>query len=134
MGMTLWMSGEIQLDIADQHRSARKDVESSINTVLGSSSYGEGINKWYLIPIILEENIPGFGEVNKYRKDERSFESRLKVSHSEFKATDAVGQRRLIMNALLRSVAEMKRLAVSSIDYAKLESDLHKLAAAKGWS
>jgi len=132
--MTLWMSGEIQLDIAEEHRSARKDIEAAVNDVLGSSDYGEGLDKWYLIAIILEENLPDFDEVNKYRKKERSFESRLKISHAEFKAADAVGQRKLIVGTLLRSIAEMRRLAIRGIDYAKLESDLRELAAAKGWS
>ena len=134
MGMTLWMSGEIQLDIADQHRSARKEIESAVNAVLESSNYGEALNKWYFISIILEEAPPGFDEINKLRKKEQSFESRLRISYNEFKAADAVGQRRLIMIALLRSVTEMRRCAVKGIDHDKLESDLRELAATKGWS
>jgi Immunity protein 44 len=132
MGITLWMSGEVQLDIAEEHRSARKDVEAAVNVVLESSNYGDGLGKWYLIEIILENDIPGFDEVNKYRKKERSFESRLKISHSEFKSADSVGQRKLIVEALLRSIAEM-RLAIRGIDCAKLESDIRELAVAKGW-
>lgn len=128
-----WMSGEIQLDIADQHRAARKEIESAVNAVLGSSNYGEGLNKWYFISIILEEVPPGFDEINKYRRKERSFESRLNISYVQFRATDAVGQRKLIIDALFRSIVEMKRLAIHGIDYAKLESDLRELAAAKGW-
>jgi hypothetical protein len=47
MGTTLWISGEIQLDMDEEHRSARKDVEDAANVVFGSSNYGEGLNKWY---------------------------------------------------------------------------------------
>jgi hypothetical protein len=133
MGTTLWMSGEIQLDIADEYRTARQDVEAAVNAVLGSFNYGDGLHEWVLIGIIPEEDIPGFGEINKYRKKERSFESRLKISHAEFKAADSVGQRKLIVEALLRSITEMRRHAPRNIDYAKLESDIREVAAAKRW-
>jgi Immunity protein 44 len=134
MRTTLWMSGEIQSDIADEYRLARKDVEVAVNAALGASNYGDGLSKWSLIAIILEEDHPDFDEVKRYRKKERNFEFRLKISHAEFKATDSVGRRKLIVEALLRSIAEMRRLAIRSIDSAKLESDVRELAAAKGWT
>lgn len=128
------MSGENQADIGEEARLASNDVEAAVNAVLGLSSYGEGLEEWAVLSIILtDEFLPGYKEINKYRKKERSFESRLRIPHAEFKAADAVGQRRLIIGILFRSIAEMKRRAVRGIDYAKLESDLRELAVAKGW-
>lgn len=127
------MSGEDQADVAEKARLASNDVEAAVNTVLESSIYGNGIGKWAVLSIILGDEFPGYDEINKYRKKERSFESRLKIPHAEFKTADALGQRKLIMGILFRSIAEMKRRAISGIDYAKLESDLRELAAAKGW-
>lgn len=127
------MSGEIQSDIADEYRSARKDIESAANAVLGSSDYGDGINKWVLIAIIRDEDHPDFDEVRKYQKKDRRFESRLKISHADFKTADAMVRRKLIVDALLRSVGEMRRLNIRNIDHAKLESDIRELASSKGW-
>jgi hypothetical protein len=133
MGTTLWMSGEVQSDIADEYRLARKDVEAAVNAALRPFNYGDGLNKWSVIAIILEEDHPDFDEVKKYRGKERTFEFRLKISHTAFKSADPVGRRRLIVEALLRSIAEMRILTIRSIDHAKLESDVRELAAAKGW-
>ena len=128
------MSGEDQADVGEEARLASNDVEVAVNAVLGLSNYGDGLDKWAVISIILGDEFPGFNEINRYRKKERTFESRLRIPHAEFKAADALGHRRLIMGILFRSAAEMKRRAIRGIDYAKLESDLRELAAAKGWS
>jgi hypothetical protein len=72
-------------------------------------------------------------EINKYVKKNRVFESRLEISHAEFKAADAAKKRMLIIGVLLRSIAEMRGRKIPGIDFAKIESDLRELAAAKGW-
>ena len=128
------MSGEDQADVGEEARLASNNVEAAVNAVLGLSSYGDGLEEWAVLSIILtDEFLPGYKEINKYRKKERSFESRLRIPHAEFKAADAVGQRKFIMGILFRSIEEMKRRAIPHIDYARLESDLRELAAAKGW-
>jgi len=133
MGTVLWMSGEDQADVGEEARLASNDVEAAVNAVLGLSNYGDGLRKWAVLSIILGDEFPGYNEINRYRKKERLFESRLKIPHAEFKAADAIRQRRLIMGILFRSIEEMKRRAVPGIDYARLESDIRELAAAKGW-
>ncbi len=133
MGTTLWMSGEIQSDIADAYRSVRKDIEAAVNDALRPGDYGKGLDKWVVIAIIREEDHPDFDEIKKYRAKERKFESRLKVSHGAFKAADAMGRCKLIIEMLLRSVADMRKIGVRNIDYAQIEDDVRKLAAVKGW-
>jgi hypothetical protein len=134
MGTILWMSGELQSDISDEYLLAMRDIKSAVNAVLSSFDYGDGLKELALIPIIRETDHPTYGEVNKYWKKDRSFESRLKIPHAEFKAATAAGKRKLIVGILLRSIAEMRRRAIPGIDYAKLESDVREVATAKGWA
>jgi len=134
MGTTLWISGEIQGDIDEVFRLARQDIETNVNAVLESSNYGDGLTKLRLIAIILEKDLPDFGEDNKYWKKDRVFDSRLKIPNAEFKDADAVGQRKLIVGILLRSIAELRRRRIPNIDCAKLERDVREVAAAKGWA
>jgi hypothetical protein len=133
MATILWMSGEIQGDVHDEYRLARQDIESSVNAVFSSFDYGDGLVKWYVIPTILEKTPEGYGEINRYVKKERSFESRPAIPHAEFKAADAAGKRMLIIRGMLLSLDKFRRRKIPGIDFAKIESDLRELAAAKGW-
>lgn len=127
------MSGEIQADIGDEFSLASNEIESSLNAVFSSFDYGDGLVKWYFIPTILEEIPEGYGEINRYTKKERTFSSRPEIPHVEFKAADAAGKRMLIIRGMLLSLDKFRRRKIPGIDFAKLESDVRELAAAKGW-
>jgi hypothetical protein len=55
MPTSLWMSGEIQADVGDEFRLAMNEIQSSVNAVLSSFDYGNGLEEWAVIPMILEE-------------------------------------------------------------------------------
>jgi hypothetical protein len=132
MNTRLFMSGEIEGDVYDEYRVARNEVEEPINELIGPSTYG-ALKLWGLIPIIREEDDPGYDEVKKYRKKAQEFEFRLKIAHAAFKVAGPLGHRKLIMAALLRSIDEMRKLVPKGIDYDRLENDVRQVAAAKGW-
>ena len=134
MGTKLWMSGEIEGDVYDDYRVARSELEAAMNAAFESSNYGDGLKKLALIPIIRETDHPTYCEVNKYWKKDRSFESRLKIPHAEFKAASDVEKRKLIVDHILRSIEELRRRRIPGIDCAKLESDVREVAAVKGWA
>ena len=133
MALKLWMTEEIQHDVSDEYAILRQEIEAAMNTAFASSSYGDGLEKWVVIGTVLIEAPPNYGEINKYVKKRRVFESRLEIPHAEFKAATAGEKRRLIVGILLRSIAEMRRRVIPGVDCAKLESDVREVAAAKGW-
>jgi hypothetical protein len=105
-----------------------------MNAVFSSFNYGDALEEWVVIGTVLTEAPLGYGEINKCVKKKRVFESRLEIPHAEFKAATTAEKRRLILGILLRSIAEMRRRAIPGIDFAKLESDVREVAAAKGWT
>jgi len=132
MGLRIWMGGELQGDIGVDYQVARNEIEQSIQAAVGQSTYGI-IKEWAVIAIILEEDIPGYQEVKRFKKTLQKFEFRLKIGHATFKTADDLGKRKLITAALLRSIDEMRKLVPKGIDYAQLESDVRGVAASKGW-
>lgn len=111
--MKLWMSGEIQADIADAYRQARKIVEVEFNRLLAEVSLAES-KEWAFIAIIREEDSPDYGEVVKKSPKDKGFEFRLKIPHAEFLAASSTEKTGLIFKALSRSVDLMGQLGVSS--------------------
>jgi hypothetical protein len=113
--MKLWMSGEIQADVADAYREARKIVEVEVNRVLGEISVEEA-KEWAFIAIILDEESSTYGEIVKKKKSSRGteLEFRLKIPHAKFLAASPGERISLIYKALSRSVSLMEQLGVSS--------------------
>lgn len=127
----LWTSGEIQADIGDAFRLARKEVEDAVNTAL-AADYGAGFTGWTLIAIIREVDDPSYAEVKRYRKKD-GFEFRLKLGHATFKAATAQQQRKLIADLVRRSIAEMRTLAAKNVECDRLYADVEAALEAKGW-
>ena len=133
MAYPIWISGEIQADVDDDFGPASNEIEAAINSSLASKAFGKGFARLSLIPIIRLIDSPDYDEIRKYHKKDRDFEFRLKIPHAKFKAADPVGQRRLIMENILRAVDEMKKMRVKDVDCEKLDQAIREVAAAKGW-
>lgn len=128
----LWMSGEIQADVDSAFTSAAKEVKRVINLSLLATTYGAGFSRLCLIPILLQDN-SDYPEVRRYHKKDKDFEFRFKIPHAEFKAADALGQRRLIVENILRAVDEMKKMGIKDVEVGKLERAIRNVAAAHDW-
>src|SRR4029077_6429302 len=111
--MKLWMSGEIQADVADYYRKASNAVEDQVNKLLNGLTLPEKIDEWDFVAIIREEDSPDYDEVVKKSSRGRSLEFRLKIAHSDFLSASLNGQRLLVLQALSRSVRLMEQLGVS---------------------
>jgi hypothetical protein len=107
------MSGEIQADIADAYRQARKIVEAEVNRLLAEVSFLEKAKEWAFIAIIREEDSSDYNEVVKKLAQGKEFEFRLKIPHAEFLAATPEERVSLIFKALARSVDLMGQLDVS---------------------
>jgi hypothetical protein len=133
MKNVLWISGEIQADIGDDYHLGSNEVEEAINAALSGIDFGKGFNKLSLIPIVLEQDDPDYDEVRRYHKADKDFEFRLKIQHAAFRAASPTGQRRLIVQSILRAVDEMKKMKIKNVDCEKLEQAIRDVAASKGW-
>ncbi|MEZ4300385.1 MAG: Imm44 family immunity protein [Polyangiaceae bacterium] len=133
MGAPFWISGEVEGDVYDDYSEASNEIETVVKTALSGIDLGASFKQLSLIPILLAGDDPDYGEVRKYHKKDRDFEFRLKISHAAFKAADALGQRQLIVENILRAVEEMKKMRIKDVDCAKLEQAIREVAASKGW-
>lgn len=126
--MKLWSSGEIDADVADSFREARKWVEAAINQLLSANDYGDGLDEWAFIAMINRPHIHGYKEVAKLARNKREAEFRLRVSHDEFLAGGEAERKRLLLSALLRSITLMPTIGVADIDMDRLSADVGALA------
>ncbi len=129
----IWIGGEVQGDIGEPCRLAGNEVEGALNGVLNGQAFGSGFASLNLIPIILNFEDPTYKEVRRYHKKRQDFEFRLKIPHAVFKAASPLGQRRLVVQNILRAVAEMRKMRVKDVDCDKLEQAIREVAAAHDW-
>ncbi len=129
----LWISGEIQSDVGDDFRLAANEVEGAVNITLNGSDFGNDFGRLCLIPIVLDEDDPDYNEIRRHHKKRQDFEFRLKIPHAVFKAASPLGQRRLVMQNILRAVDEMRKMRVKDVDCDKLEHAIREVAAAHDW-
>ncbi len=129
----IWIGGEVQGDIGEPCRLASKEITAALNVALNGQVFGSGLTSLTLIPIILDFEDPTYKEVRRYHKKDRDFEFRLKIPHAVFKAASPLGQRRLVVQNILRAVAEMRKMRVKDVDCDKLEHAIREVAAAHDW-
>ena len=133
--MTIWMSGELQLDIDQPYMAARAEIEEAVNSAISAKEYGGGVVEWALIPIIMD---PGKGwvyrEIKKYSKAKRETEFRLQIDYKSFRTADDMEQRRLVFAMILRSIEEGRRLNIPVFDLDGFEKDIRDVGIRKGWA
>src|SRR6267154_1011380 len=118
--MHLWMSGEVQADVGDAHRLARKAVEHAVNERLKNCSLSTNFDEWAFISIIRQRDHPDYPEVKKKHAKRKVLEFRLKIPHQDFLSANEIGRVDLLISALRRSVNLMNEFGVGSEDRAKL--------------
>jgi hypothetical protein len=131
--MQIWTAGEVQSELADSYRSARKDIEQALNTSVSSQDYGAGVSKWALIYILMDEDDPAYPEVRRYKKRTGVVEYRLKVDYHAFKEADADSQRKLLAAAILRSIDLSGQLRITDFDIDRFKSDVLHVLKKNGW-
>jgi len=111
--MKLWMSGELQADIADAYREVRREIEASVNAKLQDSFPDGPFEEWTVIPIILAEDDPMFAEFSKKHVKSKALEFRLKIDHERFLNGDLRERRVLVLDMLERCIGMMAKMGLS---------------------
>ena len=65
--MRVWTSGELQSDVDDPFRFARKDVERELSNSVATQDYGTGVIEWALIYILLPKSDSFLQEIRRYK-------------------------------------------------------------------
>jgi hypothetical protein len=106
--MKLWMSGEVQADIAEPYRITSNAIEAEVNRLLATASLETQAREWDVISIILDERISNqYPEVAKKSARGQSLEFRLSIPHAEFLEGSPSQRTSLIFGVLSRSVVLM---------------------------
>ncbi|HEX6809767.1 MAG TPA: Imm44 family immunity protein [Gemmatimonadaceae bacterium] len=125
--MKLWMSGEIDSDVADAYRLVRIPLEKQVNELLSRGNYGGNIDEWAVIPMITRITNPDYKEIARLSKDRRTAEFRLRIPHDAFLAASPAEQRRLVVEMLVACVIRMPSLRITDLDGRRLMRDLQDL-------
>jgi hypothetical protein len=120
------MSGEIEADVADSYRVARKSIESTVNQQLTAVGLQvPKFNKWAFLAIIRREDHPDYDEVARVDTKRGVLEFRFKIPHDVFKGESIIGRQVMLIASLRRSIDEMEKFGVSEHN----RSDLREVLA-----
>jgi hypothetical protein len=121
--MKLWIGAEMDEEVSDAYRQARRLVEPAVNAKLSDVKLGSPYEKWAFIGIVMSDE--GFyKEVAKKDARRKVLEFRLKIDHDAFRRGTDKARAALMLKALERSVDGMSGLGVSDEDRARLRSIL----------
>lgn len=121
--MKLWISGEIDSDIAASLREARNAIEEAVNNIFTSNDYGDGIVSWDVIMMVSNEGNEAF----KYNRKKKETDVRVLLSKSRFQPMDLLKWKLMILSALIRAVDELSTLEIDNFNGALLKQDLLNL-------
>lgn len=130
--MNFWSSSEVESDVADAHRQARKDLESSINHKIARKEYGSGVSKWALIYIVLSEKDVKYPEVCRFQKKSKIVEFRLCVDYLAIRNGDELNHRKLLAATILRTLQLAKSMRLDDFDLEAFSADVSMVLSEVG--
>lgn len=120
-------------DVADSYRKARNHIEKIVNDTISDRDYGRAVKQWAFISILLPSDIEGYQEIIKYHKTQKVIEFRLKIDYRSFKDGNEVAHKRLICEALLRSLQMLSESNIKNFDHVQLKDDFLEIARTNQW-
>lgn len=128
------MSAEISGACFEPYSKVSNIIEETFNKSLSKHDYGQSVESWDYIVILLPPDMAKhYEEIEKYHKNDKSLEFRLKIDNKKFKNGDEATQMELVCESLLRSLDMPVIKSLPSFDYEKLKKDFTKLCEDKNW-
>lgn len=123
--MRLWLSGEIDRDVADYYRMSLISIEKKVNQRLENISLDAPYMKWAFLAIIRDEESPQYEEISRRNVKRKVLEFRLKIDHGKFlNCRDPSERELMVIKALKRSVDLMAKFNVTESDRNSLQKVL----------
>jgi len=121
-------------DVADSLRIVSNHIENISNKDFFSRrGYGDSVEKWAFIAIILPPEIEGYTEYRRYHKARKVIEFRLRIDYFEFRDGDESTQMKLICEGLVRSLEGLDKNPVSNFDHMRLKEDFVEFCKKQKW-
>ena len=127
--MKLWMSGEIDHDVAEPYRLIRMRLEDEINKLLSQCEFNNDVDKWAYLAIITNLAGDSYPEIARYSPKKKIAEFRLKINHDNFKNSDDKKRYKLVVESLIRSIYMFKEINVPAFDAAKLIAAITRITS-----
>lgn len=132
--MKLWMSAEISGACSKPYSEISKIIENTFNQFLSENDYGQSVESWDYIVILLPSDIERhYEEIEEYDESDKSLEFRLKVDNDQFKNGDKATQMKLVCQSLIRSLNMPVVKKLPSFNFERLKKDFTKLCEDQNW-
>jgi hypothetical protein len=132
--MKLWMSAEISGDCYEPYSEIRKTIENTFNQSLSENDYGQSVESWdYIVILLPPDSAKYYEEIKKYHKSDKSLEFRLKIDNEQFKNSNKATQMKLVCESLLRSLDMPIVKTLLFFNYEQLREDFTKLCEDQNW-
>ncbi|MBI2513922.1 MAG: hypothetical protein HYV96_18280 [Opitutae bacterium] len=125
--MKIWISGEIDADIADDYRRLRQKIESDFAVHLAAIDAGESIQELAFIPMITSLAQGLNPEVAKFSKRRKEAEFRPAIDHAAFKAADSTGRQNMLLDSLQQCVQRLPELGATDVDVPRILQCINQL-------
>lgn len=122
--MRLWLSGELQGNVAEPYIDVARRLRNVVKPRLASSDYGNAVGEWALVGIVTPRQSAWLREAWQFFKPRGLAEFRLKIDYREFLEADDAERHRLLYSALLRSCALAESLKIDNFYPAQFHQDL----------
>ena len=136
--MKFWSSGETYGDEIDYmfHKTRLKqDIE--LNEYLKDKTYGEELDKWNIIYIIIPKFMLDqgfFKEIKKFRKKDADVEFRLQIDYEKYKKANEKQAMKLLYETLLKSIEIAKEeFDIFDFNLDDFKADIQKAGQLNGW-
>jgi len=127
--MKLWVSAEVESDVAEDFRLANNAIEDGLADFLKSKDYDLELDSLDCIAIL--RNDLEFEEVHRYSPKKRDMDFRLVIDYHEFKKSNFDQQKCLILDMLVRAVSILStEKAINKAEAFKLRNDLQEFGTA----
>ena len=127
--MKLWVSAEMESDVAEGFRLANNSIEDSLAAFLSSKEYDLKLDSLDCIAIL--RNDCDFKELHRYSPKKRDMDFRLVIDYLEFKKSTFDQQKCLILDMLIRAVSILStKKSINKTEALKLRNDLQEFGAA----
>lgn len=121
--MEIWISSEMDSDIAEEFRIANNELEDELKPFLASKQYDLELDSLDCIAIL--RNDKEFEEIYIYSKKNRDIDFRLVINYGAFKSASFQRRKQLILEMVLRAVDILSnKKGINESAAKKLKADL----------
>jgi hypothetical protein len=130
--MKFWLGAEIDKNVYEVFRLARKEVERTLNERLGSKIYDLALDSFDCISVMRGDTV--FKERVLYSPKKRNMDFRLWMELDEFIKTDQIGRQAQIFAMLIRATDILKsKKGVSPVSVDELKTDMLEVGREMNW-